>query len=46
LFGAPRPPPQPVNPINPASATNAARDRAQPAKWRFSVMMGFLMMLS
>jgi hypothetical protein len=46
LFGAPLPPPQPLSPINPVSATNPANVRAQTAKWRYSVMMDFLMMMS
>jgi hypothetical protein len=46
LFGAPLPPPQALRARTPATAARPVSDLSQPAKRRFSVMMGFPMMLS
>ena len=46
LFGAPLPPPQALRASTPATAARPVSDLSQPAKRRFSVMMGFPMMLS
>jgi hypothetical protein len=46
LFGAPLPPPHALRASAPATATRPVSDLSQPANRRFSVMMGFPMMLS